>query len=132
MYRFIFAILIFTLTLITACSSDSNAEEEVINEPVITYSLIASGNETETGLSDNRKIEIFRTQESFTESIYRYIQFIQDPGLDFSSQQVVLLSLGFRTSGYTIQTDAVEEFDEYIKLKILITSPGENCYLPQV
>ena len=107
------------------CNSDSNAQIAVSEVP---YSIILSGDNTLSGTFENRKIEIFRDQESLDSSLALYATFIREHTVDFSSSRVVLINMGERnTGGYSVEVDIIEDHPDYIILKAIMVKPGENC-----
>ena len=125
--------LLIILTLLSptlvSCVADSNADSPT---PEISFGVIVSGDNTMNGLQENRKIEVFADQVSLNASLALYERFITEHTVDFRSKRAVLLSMGGRsTGGYSIKVDAVEDYDDYIKLKVLLTKPGNNCITTQ-
>ncbi|MBI3773166.1 MAG: protease complex subunit PrcB family protein [Gammaproteobacteria bacterium] len=115
--------------LLVSCVPESNADTPL---PIVTFTVIASGDKTISGLPENRKIEVFTSQTSFNSSLYLYIHPVTEHTVDFSSRRVVLLSLGGRsTGGHSISVEKIEDFGEYIKAKIVIKKPGSNCIVTQ-
>ncbi|MDH4234348.1 MAG: protease complex subunit PrcB family protein [Gallionella sp.] len=119
----------FAPLLMSCGGSSSNA---ATLPPSVMFTVIVSGNNTISGVPENRKIEVFTNQASFNSSLYLYIQPIKEHTVDFSMRRVALLSLGGRsTSGYSISVENIEDFGEYIKAKVLIKKPGSNCIVTQ-
>jgi len=115
--------------LLASCVTDSNADSPI---PEINFGEIISGDNTMSGLQENRKIEVFSDQASLNSSLAIYVQFITEHTVDFNSRRAVLLSMGGRsTGGYSIKAEAVEDYDDYIKLKVFLTKPGNNCITTQ-
>jgi hypothetical protein len=115
--------------LLVSCAPESNADTPL---PTVTITVIASGDNTISGSPENRKIEVFTSQTSFDSSLYLYIQPFAEHTVDFSSRRVALLSLGGRpTGGYSISVEKIEDFGDYIKAKVLIKKPGNNCIVTQ-
>ncbi len=112
--------------MLTGCGSDSNAERPT---PQVSFSIIAAGQNPQSGTFENRKIEIFRDQESLNLSLSKYLQLLSEQHtIDFTSTQAVLINIGVRdTGGFSVKTESIEEFPSYIKMKIKITKPGQNC-----
>ena len=124
-----FVLLIIVAPLLVSCVPDSNS---VTPQPTVTFTVIASGDYTISGLPENRKIELFSDQASFNSSLYLYMQPNVEYTVDFSSRRVALLSMGVRNrGGYSIEAEAIEDYGEYIKLKVLLTKPGNNCITTQ-
>jgi hypothetical protein len=129
-------LIIFTLLLsvaallLVSCAPDSNTGTTL---PTVTYSVIASGDSTISGLPEKRKLEIYTDQASFNSSFYLFLQPIAEHTVDFSSRRVVLLSLGSRsTGGYSISAEKIEDHGEFIKASIVIKKPGSDCAVAQV
>jgi hypothetical protein len=112
----------FLLTVIAlpllSCAPDSSAYTPL---PTLNYSVIAAGDNTISGLPENRKLEVYTDQTSFDANLYLFIQPFVEHIVDFSSRRVVLLSLGGRpTGGYSISVEKIEDYGEYIKASIVI------------
>jgi hypothetical protein len=123
----------FLLTVIAlpllSCAPDSSAYTPL---PTLNYSVIAAGDNTISGLPENRKLEVYTDQTSFDANLYLFIQPFAEHIVDFSSRRVVLLSLGGRPSGgYSISVEKIEDYGEYIKASIVIEKPGSNCVVTQ-
>jgi hypothetical protein len=115
--------------LLMSCAPDSNADAPL---PAVSYSVIASGDDTISGLPENRKLEIYADQTAFNSSLYLFIQPLAEYTVDFSSRRVALLSLGGRPSGgYSISAEKIEDHGEFIKASIVIKKPGSNCVVTQ-
>lgn len=117
--------LAIVMPFLASCVTESSAESPI---PNINYSVIASGQYRIDGLYGNRKVEVFTDQTQFNATLYQYIQPIVEYTVDFTSKKVVFLSLDQRTNGgYLITAENVENHGEYIKIKVLIEEPGDNC-----
>lgn len=115
--------------LLVSCAPDSSAGTPL---PTVSYSIIASGDNTISGLPENRKLEIYTDQTAFDSSLYLFIQPLAEHIVDFSSRRVALLSLGGRpTGGYSISVEKIEDYGEFIKASIVIKKPGSNCIVTQ-
>jgi hypothetical protein len=115
--------------LLAGCALDSKADTPL---PAVNYSVIAAGDNTISGLPENRKLEIYTNQTSFNSSFYLFLQPVAEPTVDFSSRRVALLSLGGRpTGGYSISAEKIEDYGEFIKASIIIKKPGSNCSVTQ-
>lgn len=124
-----FPVLILLSLLLSSCITVSDADTPV---PEVDFSVIISGQNTLSGLPENRKIEVFTDQQSLNSILALYVNFVTEPPIDFTSSQAVLLSMGGRSSGgYSIAAEAVEDHGDYNKLKVLLTTPGSNCYTTQ-
>jgi len=126
----IFAFILSVVApLLISCAPDSSAGTPL---PTVNYSVIAAGDNTISGLPENRKLEIYTDQTSFNASLYLFIQPIAEHTVDFSSRRVALLSLGGRpTGGYSISVEKIEDYGEFIKASIIIKKPGSNCVVTQ-
>ena len=121
----IVSILLSTIAFSTGCASDADADTNSAT-PVAT--TIVSGDYTITGIPDSRKIEVYEDQVTFNESLYTFIRPIAEETIDFSLNQVVLFSLGGRSSGgYSIEVSGVEDMNDYVKVSVLYSFPGSDC-----
>ncbi len=121
--------LLIFVTLLQSCAHKSTAKKPL---PTVKFSVIASGDITISGLPENRKLEIFSNQASFNSSFNIYIHPTTEHTVDFSTKRVALISLGKRyTDGYSISLDKIEDFGDYIKAKVLIKKPDNNCVVSQ-
>jgi hypothetical protein len=128
-HRIVAFLLSVVAPLLVSCAPDSNAGTPL---PTVSYSVIASGDNTINGLPENRKLEIYTDQTSFNSSLYLFIQPFAEHTVDFSSRRVALLSLGGRpTGGYSISVEKIEDHGEFIKALIIIKKPGNNCVVTQ-
>ncbi len=128
-HKIIAFLLSVVAPLLMSCTPDSNAGTPL---PSVGYSVIASGDHTISGSPENRKLEIYVNQTSFNSSLYLFIQPLAEYTVDFSSRRVALLSLGGRpTGGYSISTEKIEDYGEFIKASIVIKKPGSNCLVTQ-
>lgn len=125
-----FTFLLASIASSTGCMSQAGAETSP-EGPMVT--TIASGNNTVTGLAPTRKIEVYRDQVTFNGSLYEFIQPMAEETIDFTLNQVVLLSLGEKSSGgYSVSVSGVEETDDYVRVFVSYTFPGSNCMVPTV
>ena len=126
----IFAFLLSVVApLLVSCDLDSNAGTPL---PTVSYSVIVSGDHTINGIPENRKLGIYTDQTSFNSSLYLFIEPLVEHTVDFSSRRVALLSLGGRPSGgYSISTEKIEDYGDFIKASIIIKKPGVNCNVTQ-
>ncbi len=128
-----FKVFTFLLSLVApllaSCAPDSKASTPL---PAVNYSVIATGDNTRTGLPANKKLEVYTDQTSFNASLYLFIEPVAEYTVDFSSRRVILLSLGGRpTGGYSISTKKIEDCGDYIKVSIIVKKPGSNCVVTQ-
>jgi hypothetical protein len=123
----IFALLLAVAApLLVSCALDSDADTSA------SYSVIAAGDNTISGVPANRKLEVYTDQASFNSSLYLFLQPVAEHTVDFSSRRVILLSLGGRpTGGYSIAVEKIVDYGEFIKASIVIKKPGSNCIVTQ-
>ena len=116
---------IICLLFVTACDNDNTISD-------IDFTEIVSGNTTLDGSLANKKIEVFTDQASLNASLALYINLVTEHDVDFTTRRAVLLSMGGRnTGGYSIAAEAIEDHTDYIKLKVLLSKPGDNCFTTQ-
>ena len=128
-HKNIILILILLTPLLISCIDDSNATSPI---PSINYVVIASGENTVSGMQENRKIEVFTDQTSLNASLSLYVQFVTEYTVDFSTRRAVLLSMGGRpTGGYSIAAESIQDYGSYIKLYVVLKKPGNNCFTTQ-
>jgi hypothetical protein len=66
--------------LLVSCTPDSNAGTPLLNSndvqplPTVSFSVIASGDNTINGLPVNRKLEIYTNQTAFNTSLYLFME----------------------------------------------------------
>lgn len=127
--KLLVVLITMLVPVLVSCVPQSDADTP---PSTVTFTVIASGNNTISGAPANRKIEVFTSQASFNSSWHLYIQPDTERTVDFSSKKVVLLSLGMRsTGGYSISVEKIEDFGEYITAQVLIKKPGSNCIVTQ-
>jgi hypothetical protein len=115
--------------LLVSCAPISNADTPL---PAVSFSVIASGDNTVNGQPATRKLEIYTDQAAFNSSFYFFLIPIREHTVDFSTRRVALLSLGIRpTGGYSISAEKIEDHGEFIKASIVIKKPGSNCVVTQ-
>ncbi len=136
-------------TFLTGCMSDSNADNPIPSTiSSVPFSIIASGDGAVRLLVDgafplssnllggafqNGKIEIFKDQVSLNASLAAYVQPNQPITVDFSNNQVVLIGMGGQSSsGYSVRTDEILDFPDYIKMKFTLVKPASNCIVETV
>jgi len=91
-----------------------------------------SGDHPISGTDKNRKLEVFRDQESFNARLAEYVESVQEHTVDFSTKRAVLLDLGQRnTGGYSIATSEIQEFNDNVIVVITVTKPGSSCAVTQ-
>jgi hypothetical protein len=117
--------LIIMMVALNGCPSDSQAGVSV------GFQTILSGSTPINGEQGNRKIEFIHNQLSFEATLSSYSN-VPVEQIDFSENQVILLSMGEKpTGGYTIRVDSVEEINGTLKLIATETHPGSNCMVTQ-
>ena len=115
------AAAIICLLLVTACDNDNTVSE-------IDFTEIVSGDITLDGSLANKKVEVFTDQASLNASLAIYVNLVTEHTVDFTTSRAVLLSMGARGSGgQSISAEAIEDYTDHIKLKILLSAPGNNC-----
>lgn len=127
-------LLISLLTILTplfvSCVPESGSETPL---STVSFKEIASGDYTISGVPENKKIEVYTSQSLFNSSLYQFLQPLTEYTVDFTSKKVVLVSLGQSSSaGYAISAEKIEDYGDYIKLNVIITTPGENCVTASV
>lgn len=124
--KYLFSIMFLNFILL----GYANAENLVSK---VNFVVIASGFNATNGAEVNRKIEIFTSQKALNSSLAIFTILKKEHTIDFNSKQSVLLSMGTRSSGgYSIKTETIEDHGNYIKLKVLLTKPGNNCMVSQM
>jgi len=136
------AVSIFSLS---SCSSDGTGNNEGDpNNPssdatdvaqtdegtgaAVEFSIIESGFDGSVGVSDERRVQIFRDQNSLNNASSLANFGISTPSLTFENQQVVFLTMGLRSNGgFSITAESVEDFGDYIRLNVVLTAPGSGC-----
>jgi len=94
----------------------------------LSFTVLAFGQFPVTGIYGNKKLEVFREQSALDAIVPAYLQPGAISGVDFSSEQVFLATLGQRNSGgFEVATQAVKEFTTHILVTVHITVPGPNC-----
>jgi len=114
---------------LAGCLSDTTSEA---TNPTVPFSVIVSGDHPISGTDKNRKLEVFRDQESFNARLAEYVESVQEHTVDFSTKRAVLLDLGQRnTGGYSIATSEIQEFNDHVIIVITVTKPGSTCAVTQ-
>ena len=115
--------------LLVSCAPTSNADTPL---PAVSFTVIASGDNTVSNQPATRKLEIYTDQAAFNSSFYFFLIPIREHTVDFSTRRVALLSLGGRpTGGYSISAEKIEDHGEFIKASVVITKPGSTCVVTQ-
>ncbi|PIE40892.1 MAG: hypothetical protein CSA49_06180 [Gammaproteobacteria bacterium] len=107
-------------------------EETTANQAGVNYrELDANGMYNDLPDSeDRRRIEVITSQLGLLSSLGHYEHYLSDEtisSIDFSTEQVVMISLGLVSYSYDLQFSGIEEFPEYIKLRYTITQPCMGC-----
>ncbi len=126
MRTYLATLAIFIILAFTACSKNADTTDTDIGYRETN----ASGVYTDMSES-RRRIEIINTQQDFLSSLSLYDQhglsdnFIY--GIDFTAEQVVMISLGKAGLGKDIDLVSIKEFPDAIKLKYALTRPCAGC-----
>jgi len=113
------------LTPLNACGINASADPA---SNTVDVTEIFTGDTPTSVTIMTRKAEVFSDQASFSAELYQYAQFFAPVEIDFSSHQVLVVTLQqFSHGGYDIKVTQAEEFENYVAVTIDITYPGEGC-----
>jgi len=130
-----FGSIFLLVTSLGSCSSDNPnpGGGDLFAVSTLDFKILVEESYISTGLNQSRRVDLFSNQESLNQSLSLFgVQPSDNSTIDFDTAQVVLVSMGPRnTGGYSVDVVAVEEFDDYIKLLVEHTLPGENCLVTE-
>lgn len=113
------------IALLFGCSSANSGDESGVP---VSFTVISSGFNLTVGTNDPKLFETFQDQSSYDNALNTYSLRVDGEVIDFTSNQVVLISTGSRSSGgYGITTQSVRDAGDYIELSILLSSAGAGC-----
>lgn len=142
--QYYFSLLIsIAILALPGCSKDSNAIDNLVTFRTIPISADYLDRPESGG--DRRRLEIIRTKDDFTATLALYYfpfttsQYVEEviDDIDFSSQQVLLVSFGFTGPDQSLKVTAASEESvqaaggllTYVTVELTITRTCDVCVL---
>jgi len=123
------SVALLGVALLFGCSSANNGPDS--GEP-ISFTVVGSGSLQVSETKDPKKFETYTDQAAFDNALSKYSLQVDGEVVDFTVDQVVLVSMGAQSSGgYSISAESVVDAGDYIELNLILSSPGANCITSQ-
>ncbi len=99
--------------------------------PAIEYEILHEAHYNEYADSTSKGFLVIKSQTEYeNELLKRTSETVE--AVNFEEETIVLIDMGTRnTGGYTIDIQSFTEENDYIRAKVLLTLPGENCVTTQ-
>lgn len=99
--------------------------------PAIEYEILHEAHYNEYADSTSKGFLVIKSQTEYeNELLKRTSETVE--AVNFEEETIVLIDMGTRnTGGYTIDIQSFTEENNYIRAKVLLTLPGENCVTTQ-
>lgn len=120
--KYFFAVLL-PIVLTIGCSTSDN-------EPgvSVSFTVLNSGSFLGGTAGDTKVLESYRNQADYDSAVNTYSLRVDGEVIDFTANQVVLISMGNRNSGgFTIAAESVRDAGDYIEMTVILSSPGTDC-----
>lgn len=121
------------IAILCGCSSGNATTEniELVSLGPVELETLAAGNSITTGSFENKRVEVFRDQESLNQSLQLFaVDESLGLSIEFDKKQVALVSMGPRsTGGYSIVVNGATEYDDHLKLELEYLFPKSDCPL---
>ena len=108
--------------------NDANATSPI---PAIEYEILHEAHYNEYADSTSKGFLVIKSQTEYeNELLKRTSETVE--AVNFEEETIVLIDMGTRnTGGYTIDIQSFTEENNYIRAKVFLTLPGENCVTTQ-
>ena len=96
----------------------------------LAFSVLAEGDLSnyDSVLHAVKRTEIYKSQAQLDNAVLRYIDNIPALEVDFTSNQVILITLGVQSNiSNSFSVDGVVEFDDYVRLEVTYETLGHGC-----
>jgi len=114
-----------SIALMAGCSSNNDGTESA---EAVRFSVIGSGVNLTAGTEDPKVLEAYTDQAAYDSALNTYNFQVDGEVIDFASEQIVLVSMGSRsTGGHTLMAESVKDAGDFIELNLQLISPGANC-----
>jgi len=108
--------------------NDASATSPV---PAVEYEILHEAHYNEYADSTNKSFTVIKSQTAYkNELLKRTSETVK--AVNFEEETIVLIDMGTRSSGgYAIDIQSFTEENDYIRAKVLLTVPGDNCVTTQ-
>jgi len=134
-------LLLLPAVVMAACATSSNGSdnngaefttsnnESELGEPV-SFTVIESGELDGDGLRGAKIAEFYLDQAAYDSAVNTYSLRVSDAAIDFSSTQVVLVSIA--GTGHRFAAKSLRDTGDYLELNLRLGIAGDNCVVIQV
>lgn len=124
-----FISMLLPAMLVFGCSSSNEGTETGVP---LSFTVIGSGVNLAGGDGSSKLLETYTDQASYDSAVNTYALQVDGDAIDFAIDQVVLVTMGSRTSGgHTIAAENVKDAGDHVELNVLLSSPGPSCITTQ-